>query len=78
MESFAVQAIAWSKTLAFDQRRLNRGGGALARGHPIAASGAILIVRLFHELMKEVPGSIGLSAIAAAGGLGSSMLLQKC
>ena len=56
---------------------LNRGGGALARGHPIGASGAILAVRLFHELRRERVGARGLAAIAAAGGLGSAVLLER-
>lgn len=78
MESFAVQAMQWQNALGLEDRILNRGGGSLARGHPIGASGAILLVRLFHELMKEEAGASGLAAIAAAGGLGSAILLQKC
>jgi acetyl-CoA C-acetyltransferase len=78
MESFAVQAMLWRDELKIDEDALNRGGGALARGHPIGASGAVLVVRLFHELMREPSGALGLAAIAAAGGLGSALLLQKC
>jgi len=76
MEAFAVQAIACIEGIGLDPARVNRGGGALARGHPIGASGAILAVRLWHELQKEQPGSHGLATIAAAGGLGSAMLLR--
>ena len=54
-----------------------RGGGALARGHPIGASGAILAVRLWHELQQEEAGAAGLAAIAAAGGLGSALLMRR-
>jgi acetyl-CoA C-acetyltransferase len=78
MESFAAQAIMWAKTLRVDESRLNRGGGALSRGHPIGASGAVLAVRMFHELKREPSDSLGLAVIAAAGGLGSAMLFQKC
>ena len=56
--------------------RVNIGGGALARGHPMGASGGILVVRLFHELKTAPSGSHGIAAIAAAGGLGSSLLLE--
>ena len=49
--------------------------GALARGHPIGASGAILAVRLFHELQKT--DGTGLATIAAAGGLGSALILTN-
>ena len=54
---------------------VNRHGGALSRGHPVGASGAILAVRLFHQL-RDTPGT-GLAAIAGAGGLGTALLLQS-
>jgi acetyl-CoA C-acetyltransferase len=54
----------------------NRAGGALARGHSIGASSAILAVRLWHELQRESPGAVGLATIAAAGGLGSALVMQ--
>src|SRR3546814_17724124 len=47
MEAFAVQAIACIDGIGLDPPRVNRGGGALARGHPIGASGAIPAVRLW-------------------------------
>lgn len=74
MEAFAVQAIACIQGCALPEGRINMAGGALARGHPIGASGAILAVRLCHELTLR--GGIGLGAIASAGGLGSALLLQ--
>lgn len=77
MEAYAVQAMACIEDLGLDPSTVNRGGGALARGHPIGASGAILAVRLFHELLREGAGSFGLAAIASAGGLGSALLLQR-
>jgi acetyl-CoA C-acetyltransferase len=75
MEAFAVQAMACIDGIGIDAAIVNRGGGALSRGHPIGASGAILAVRLWHELQREAPGSTGLAAIAAAGGLGSAMVV---
>ncbi|KZL20590.1 putative acetyl-CoA acyltransferase [Pseudovibrio axinellae] len=78
MEAFASQAIACADAFEFDPLAINRGGGALARGHPIGASGAILAVRLFHELKQEPNGALGLAMIAAAGGLGTSAVLQRC
>lgn len=77
MEAFAAQALACQNAHAFDPARVNRGGGALARGHPIGASGAILAVRLWHELQGEPDGAHGLALIAAAGGLGSAMALSR-
>jgi acetyl-CoA C-acetyltransferase len=72
MEAYAVQAIACVEGAGLDPACVNIGGGALARGHPIGASGAILAVRLFHELQAGT----GLAAIAAAGGIGTALLLQ--
>lgn len=77
MEAYAAQALANIAALGMDVARVNAGGGALARGHPIGASGAILAVRLYHELAAEPEGALGLAAIAAAGGLGSALMLQR-
>jgi acetyl-CoA C-acetyltransferase len=74
MEAFAVQAIACQRGAGIPPEIVNRHGGALARGHPIGASGAILAARLFHDL-RTTKGA-GLAAIAAAGGLGTALLLS--
>ena len=74
MEAFAVQAIACQRGAGIPAEVMNPGGGSLARGHPIGASGAILAVRLFHEL--RLRGGTGLAAIAAAGGLGTALLVR--
>ena len=76
MEAFAVQAMACIDDLGFDPTCVNQRGGALARGHPIGASGAILAVRLFHDLAARGGGALGLAAIAAAGGLGSALMMR--
>ena len=73
MEAYAVQAIACQRGAGIDPAIVNRSGGALARGHPIGASGAINAVRLFHELMQH--GGKGVAAIAAAGGIGTALVL---
>ena len=73
MEAYAVQAIVCARDCDLPIDRLNQKGGALARGHPIGASGAILAVRLFHDLDQ----GHGLASIAAAGGLGTAMLLRR-
>jgi len=74
MEAYAVQAIACVSESGLNPAIVNRGGGALARGHPIGASGAINAVRLFHEMRQT--GGIGLAAIAAAGGIGTALILR--
>ncbi|UWQ13642.1 thiolase family protein [Aliiroseovarius sp. M344] len=74
MEAFAVQAIACQTRAGIAKDIVNLGGGGLARGHPVGASGAILAVRMFHELQAR--GGVGLGAIAAAGGLGTALVLR--
>lgn len=74
MEAFAVQAIACQRGADLPEDIVNQNGGALARGHPIGASGAVLAVRLFHDLTTDGTGT-GLATIASAGGLGSALLL---
>lgn len=77
MEAFAVQAMALIEDLGLDHEQCNPSGGALSRGHPIGASGAIEVVNAFHALQSSTPPSVALCAIAAAGGLGSAMLLER-
>ena len=73
MEAYAVQAIAVVDGAGIDPAVVNPGGGGLARGHPVGASGAVLAVRLFHGLMA----GRGLAAIAAAGGIGTALFLSS-
>lgn len=73
MEAYAVQAIACVQGAGLDPARVNLGGGALARGHPIGASGTILAVRLFHDLQN----GHGLAAIASAGGIASAVIFSR-
>ncbi|MEQ9259439.1 MAG: thiolase family protein, partial [Roseovarius sp.] len=74
MEAFAVQAIACQRGAGLPEEIVNLAGGALARGHPIGASGAVLAVSLFHQLRHD--GGPGLAAIAAAGGLGTALVAE--
>ena len=76
MEAYAAQAILCTRLCDLDLDKVNIRGGALSRGHPIGASGAILAVRLFNELI-QIPGTYGMAAIAAAGGIGSAMALKS-
>lgn len=73
MEAYAAQALACVQGAGLAPETVNPGGGALARGHPIGASGAILAVRLFHGLDH----GHGLAAIAAAGGLGTALVVRR-
>ena len=73
MEAYAAQVIACVEAVRLDPTLVNPQGGALARGHPIGASGAILAVHLFHGLLE----GCGLAAIAAAGGIGTALLVAR-
>ncbi len=75
MEAYAAQAIACVRGADLDPRVVNQCGGALARGHPIGASGAILAVRLFQDMRSL--GGWGLAAIASAGGLGTALIVER-
>lgn len=72
MEAYAVQAMACIQGAGLDPALVNLGGGALARGHPVGASGAVLVARMFADLTQGA----GLCAIAAAGGIGSALLVE--
>lgn len=92
MEAYAAQAIAVIDECQLPEERCNRHGGALARGHPIGASGAVLVTRLFTDMLEtrlsgkwsdslseqfsESKSALGLAAIAGAGGIASALLLQ--
>lgn len=77
MESFAAQAIHTQRELGVDPKKVNANGGMLAIGHPIGASGAVLVGNLFYRLMNEPAGSFGLAVIPAAGGLASALLVRR-
>jgi acetyl-CoA C-acetyltransferase len=49
-EAFASVVLAWSKEIKPDISRVNPNGGAIALGHPLGATGAILMIKLVHEL----------------------------
>ncbi len=77
-DAFAVQGLSFCHTLGLDPLHINRRGGGLARGHPIAASGAIALVRVLADLQRdEAPGARGLAAVAGAGGLGAAVMVQR-
>jgi acetyl-CoA C-acetyltransferase len=73
MEAYAAQAIACVQGAGLDPQIVNPQGGALSRGHPIGASGAVLAVRLFHALRTGK----GLAAIASAGGIASALVVGR-
>lgn len=77
-EAFAGQVLACLDAVGIPEEANCRQGGALALGHPWAASGAVLVTRLFTQLVRERRGRLGLAAIAIAGGMGSAMVVEAC
>lgn len=77
-EAFAGQVLACCDELGLDEHRVCAEGGALALGHPWGASGAVLVVRLFSQLVRADRGRYGLAAIAVGGGQGVAMVVERC
>ena len=75
-EAFAGQVLACYDELGIDPRRACTQGGALALGHPWGASGAVLVVRLFSQLIRQGHGRYGVAAIAAGGGQGTAVVVE--
>lgn len=76
-EAFAAQVLACCDELGLDETRVCVDGGALALGHPWGASGAILAVRLFSQMVREDGPRLGLAAIAVGGGQGVTLLVER-
>lgn len=77
-EAFAAQILACCDDLGLADERVCAQGGALALGHPWGASGAVLVTRLFHQLVVQESGRTGLAAIAGGGGQGVAMVVERC
>jgi acetyl-CoA C-acetyltransferase len=77
-EAFAGQVLACCDALGLDPGRVCPDGGALGLGHPWGASGAVLLVRLFTRLVRRGAGRHGLAAIAAGGGQGVAVVVERC
>lgn len=75
-EAFAAQSLAVGKELAFDKRKLNVNGGAIALGHPIGASGARILVTLLYEMQKRSE-KYGLATLCIGGGQGVATIIEK-
>jgi acetyl-CoA C-acetyltransferase len=76
-EAFACQVLACCDELGVMEDQLNINGGALALGHPYGASGAILMVRLFSELVRRDNGRRGLATLGIGGGMGLATLVER-
>ena len=74
-EAFASMAVASSRKLGFPHDIVNVNGGAVGMGHPIAASGARILVTLIHELRRR-GGGVGVGTLCAGGGMGAATVVE--
>jgi len=75
-EAFAAQACAVSKGLGFDPAKVNPNGGAIALGHPVGATGAIITIKCLYEL-ERIGGSKGLVTMCIGGGQGIALAIER-
>lgn len=76
-EAFAVVAEKFIRDLALDRAKVNVNGGAIALGHPIGATGAILIGTIIDEL-ERTQQRYGLVTMCAAGGMAPAIIVERC
>ena len=75
-EAFAAQALAVNRALDLDPAMVNPNGGAIALGHPIGATGAILTVKALYEL-ERTGGRYGLVTMCIGGGQGIALAIER-
>ena len=76
-EAFAAQAIAVGKGLNLDAVKTNPNGGAIALGHPVGATGAVIVTKLLHE-MQRTQARYGLATMCIGGGQGITTIWERC
>jgi len=75
-EAFAAQACAVSAELGFDPVKVNPNGSGISLGHPVGATGAIITVKLLHE-MQRGQGRHGLATMCIGGGQGIAAIFER-
>lgn len=75
-EAFAAQVLCNTKYLKLSEEKLNVGGGGIALGHPIGASGARVLVTLVHHLIRT-NGRRGICSLCLGGGNAVTMLIER-
>jgi acetyl-CoA acetyltransferase family protein len=78
-EPFAVQVLTWCEGMgvAPDDERLNPYGGAIACGHPLAATGVRLVAQLAHAMRERPSSRYGLTALCVGMGMGAALLWER-
>jgi acetyl-CoA C-acetyltransferase len=75
-EAFASVVLAWERELSPDHEKVNPNGGAIALGHALGSTGAVLITKALHEL-ERTDGTNALVTMCCGGGLGTGTILQR-
>lgn len=75
-EAFAAQAIAVNRELGLDTARVNPNGGAIALGHPVGATGALITVKALYEL-ERIGGKKALITMCIGGGQGIALAIER-
>ena len=75
-EAFASVVLAWQRELDADLDRTNVNGGAIALGHPLGGTGAILLTKALHELERS-DSTTGLVTMCCGGGLGTGTIIER-
>jgi acetyl-CoA C-acetyltransferase len=75
-EAFASVVLAWAKELEADMATVNPNGGAIALGHPLGGTGAVLLTKAIHELIRA-DKEHALVTMCCGGGLGTGTLLRR-
>ncbi|MDT5082906.1 MAG: hypothetical protein QOJ80_7543 [Mycobacterium sp.] len=75
-EAFATMAVACTRDLGLDESIVNVNGSGISLGHPIAATGARMVVSIIHELARR-DMRIGVVAMCAGGGMGSALVVER-
>jgi acetyl-CoA C-acetyltransferase len=75
-EAFAAQSIAVCKGLELDPKKTNPNGGAIALGHPVGATGGVIITKLLHELIRT-NGRYGMATMCIGGGQGITTIWER-
>jgi acetyl-CoA C-acetyltransferase len=75
-EAFAAQACAVARELRFDPHKTNPNGSGISLGHPVGATGAILVTKLVHELQR-CGGRYGLATMCIGGGQGIAAIFER-
>jgi len=75
-EAFAAQALAVNKGLGLDPAKVNPNGGAIALGHPVGATGALITIKALYEL-ERIGGSKALITMCIGGGQGIAIAIER-